>query len=117
MGDIVRQEAVSMLPPLLLDVQPEHQVLDMCAAPGSKTTQLLEDLARSHATHAAASSSSSAPRGVVVANDCSYDRACLLSHRVRNILRIGCMFWLPIRWLVPSMLTQCYAQIRPASHG
>ena len=25
-----------MLPPLFLDVEPHHKVLDMCAAPGSK---------------------------------------------------------------------------------
>ena len=36
-GGITRQEAVSMVPPLFLDVQPHHKVLDMCAAPGSKT--------------------------------------------------------------------------------
>ena len=35
---------VSMLPPLVLDVQPHHKVLDMCAAPGSKTAQLIEAL-------------------------------------------------------------------------
>jgi len=51
-GNISRQEAVSMLPPLFLDVQPHHRVsclcsprnfeadkvkvMDMCAAPGSK---------------------------------------------------------------------------------
>ncbi len=33
-GNISRQEAVSMIPPLFLDVQPHHMVLDMCAAPG-----------------------------------------------------------------------------------
>lgn len=33
-----------MLPPLFLDVQPQHTVLDMCAAPGSKTTQIIEFL-------------------------------------------------------------------------
>lgn len=33
-----------MVPPLFLDVQPHHRVLDMCAAPGSKTFQLLEML-------------------------------------------------------------------------
>ena len=33
-----------MLPPLLLNVQPHHSVFDMCAAPGSKTAQLLEFL-------------------------------------------------------------------------
>jgi 16S rRNA C967 or C1407 C5-methylase (RsmB/RsmF family) len=31
-----------MLPPLLLDVKPHHKVLDMCAAPGSKTAQIVE---------------------------------------------------------------------------
>jgi multisite-specific tRNA:(cytosine-C5)-methyltransferase len=30
------KEAVSMLPPILLDVQPHHLVLDACASPGSK---------------------------------------------------------------------------------
>lgn len=30
-GSISRQEAVSMVPPLFLDVQPHHAVLDMCA--------------------------------------------------------------------------------------
>jgi hypothetical protein len=35
---------VSMIPPQLLDVEPHHFVLDMCAAPGSKTAQLLEGL-------------------------------------------------------------------------
>lgn len=43
-GNISRQEAVSMIPPLLLDVQPGHWVLDMCAAPGSKTAQMAEFL-------------------------------------------------------------------------
>lgn len=37
-----RQEAVSMVPPLLMDIQPHHWVLDMCAAPGSKTAQIIE---------------------------------------------------------------------------
>lgn len=33
---------VSMVPPLALNVLPHHRCLDMCAAPGSKTTQILE---------------------------------------------------------------------------
>jgi hypothetical protein len=41
-GLLTRQEIVSMLPPLLLDVQSHHVIFDMCAAPGSKTAQLLE---------------------------------------------------------------------------
>ena len=41
-GNISRQETVSMIPPIVLDVKPHHKVLDMCAAPGSKTGQLIE---------------------------------------------------------------------------
>ncbi|KAI0387640.1 S-adenosyl-L-methionine-dependent methyltransferase [Hypomontagnella monticulosa] len=41
-GNISRQEVVSMIPPLLMDVEPGMTVLDMCAAPGSKAAQLLE---------------------------------------------------------------------------
>uniref|UniRef100_A0A453HAJ0 SAM-dependent MTase RsmB/NOP-type domain-containing protein n=1 Tax=Aegilops tauschii subsp. strangulata TaxID=200361 RepID=A0A453HAJ0_AEGTS len=41
-GNVTRQEAVSMVPPLFLNVQAGHHILDMCAAPGSKTFQLLE---------------------------------------------------------------------------
>ena len=43
-GNISRQEAVSMIPPIVLEVEPQHTVLDMCAAPGSKTAQLIEAL-------------------------------------------------------------------------
>lgn len=32
--------AVSMIPPLALNVSPHHKCLDMCAAPGSKTSQV-----------------------------------------------------------------------------
>ncbi len=39
-GKIYVQEAASMIPPLVLNPQPEDLVLDMCASPGSKTTQL-----------------------------------------------------------------------------
>ena len=42
MGNISRQEAVSMIPPLVLDVKPGMTVLDLCAAPGSKSAQLIE---------------------------------------------------------------------------
>ena len=41
-GNISRQEVVSMIPPLLMDVKPGMAVLDMCAAPGSKAAQLIE---------------------------------------------------------------------------
>ncbi|POS86063.1 hypothetical protein EPUL_002466 [Erysiphe pulchra] len=41
-GNISRQEVVSMIPPLLMDLKPGMVVLDMCAAPGSKAAQLIE---------------------------------------------------------------------------
>ena len=40
LGKIYVQEAASMIPPLILDPKPGDVVLDMCAAPGSKTTQM-----------------------------------------------------------------------------
>ena len=49
----------SMFSFLVLDVKPHHKVLDMCAAPGSKTAQLIEAL---HADDPI-------PSGFVVAND------------------------------------------------
>ncbi|KAG5953711.1 hypothetical protein E4U53_003503 [Claviceps sorghi] len=41
-GNISRQEVVSMIPPCLMDLRPGMVVLDMCAAPGSKSAQLIE---------------------------------------------------------------------------
>ncbi|KAI0321420.1 S-adenosyl-L-methionine-dependent methyltransferase [Amylostereum chailletii] len=75
-GNITRQEAVSMLPPLFLDVEPHHKVIDMCAAPGSKTSQLLEFLHSSPSPYA-----SSVPEGLLVANDSDYKRTHLLIHQ------------------------------------
>ena len=43
-GRITQQEAASMMPVQALDVQPNHRVLDLCAAPGSKSTQIAEEL-------------------------------------------------------------------------
>lgn len=39
-GKIYVQEAASMIPPLILDPKPGEFVLDLCASPGSKTTQI-----------------------------------------------------------------------------
>ncbi|KAJ1668216.1 tRNA (cytosine-5-)-methyltransferase ncl1 [Coemansia sp. RSA 1646] len=77
-GNISRQEAVSMVPPLFLDVQPDHFVLDMCAAPGSKTAQLIEAL------HAG-SAEGQIPKGLVIANDADYKRACMLVHQMNRL--------------------------------
>lgn len=82
-GSISRQETVSMIPPLFLDVQPEHIVLDMCAAPGSKTAQIIEAL------HSPTTSSPEAydptPSGLVVANDSDQKRAYMLVHQAARL--------------------------------
>lgn len=39
-GEIYLQSLSSMLPPILLEPQPETDILDMAAAPGGKTTQI-----------------------------------------------------------------------------
>ncbi|KAG6917778.1 hypothetical protein DXG01_001183 [Tephrocybe rancida] len=75
-GNVSRQEAVSMLPPLFLDVEPHHKVMDMCAAPGSKTAQLLEAL---HAHDSV--TATSIPSGLLIANDSDHKRTHLLIHQ------------------------------------
>ncbi|KAI8536301.1 hypothetical protein RHMOL_Rhmol10G0246900 [Rhododendron molle] len=77
-GNITRQEAVSMVPPLFLDVCPDHFVLDMCAAPGSKTFQLLEMIYQS-------TEPGSLPSGMVVANDVDVQRCNLLIHQTKRM--------------------------------
>lgn len=76
-GNIYRQEAVSMIPPLFLNVQPDHAVIDLCAAPGSKTAQLIEALHRD--------GPSSVPSGFVLANDSDYKRAHMLIHQIKRL--------------------------------
>ena len=70
-GRVTRQESVSMIPVRLLGCEPGHRVLDLCAAPGSKATQLCEAIS---------------DVGVVVANESNPGRANLL---VSNTQRAG----------------------------
>ena len=60
-----------MIPVIALDVKPGQKVLDMCASPGSKTTQISENLDN---------------RGVVVANEIANSRINTL---VSNVQRHG----------------------------
>lgn len=59
LGKIYVQEAASMIPPLVLKPKPGELVLDMCAAPGSKTTQIAAMMKN---------------QGLLVANDVSGER-------------------------------------------
>lgn len=91
-GNISRQEAVSMIPPLFLDIKSHHYILDMCAAPGSKTAQIMEALHAQDALNCSSSSGgdgdecmSNIPKGLIIANDSDYDRACMLVHQTSRI--------------------------------
>jgi len=70
-GRLTRQESSSMLPVLALGVEPGQVVLDMCASPGSKTTQIAEHLGQS---------------GLVLANEVVNSRVNML---VTNVQRHG----------------------------
>jgi len=79
-GFITRQETVSMIPPVVLAPQSHHAVLDMCAAPGSKTSQLLEVISK-----IPNDDDSLEPTGFVVANDSDAKRAYMLVHQLRRL--------------------------------
>ncbi|EPR64022.1 putative tRNA (cytosine(34)-C(5))-methyltransferase [Toxoplasma gondii GAB2-2007-GAL-DOM2] len=105
---IMRQEVVSMIPALFFDIKADSCVLDLCAAPGSKTSQLLE---RMHVVHKKereqarlnslrgqengvssvrrgsldSEISALVPPGLVVANDADSGRAHMLIHHLRHI--------------------------------
>lgn len=98
-GYLTRQEAVSMIPPLMLDVRPGMRVLDMCAAPGSKTSQLLEAVIKGGYESAPAAAepkdgelaldsfvtplmrANPAKGGCIVANDVNIARIDVLHHQ------------------------------------
>ncbi|MEO0081335.1 MAG: RsmB/NOP family class I SAM-dependent RNA methyltransferase [candidate division WOR-3 bacterium] len=67
------QDASSMVPPLVLDPNPGELVLDMAAAPGSKTTQMAAMMQNT---------------GLLIANDSSSQR---IRGLLGNIDRAGCL--------------------------
>ncbi|CAK0867686.1 unnamed protein product [Prorocentrum cordatum] len=79
-GLLQRQEQNSALPPLLLGVRESDKVLDLCAAPGSKSLQLLDLML-------ADSPPGALPSGMLVANDVSRARASVMARRAREQLR------------------------------
>ena len=71
LGHLYVQEAASMLPPLALDIK--EKILDMCAAPGSKTGQIASMMKN---------------KGLIIANDYDYKRLKALT---LNLQRLGVM--------------------------
>ncbi|KAL1961972.1 hypothetical protein VTN77DRAFT_707 [Rasamsonia byssochlamydoides] len=102
-GNISRQEVVSMIPPLLLDVKPGMTVLDMCAAPGSKSAQLMEMLHAGEEERMKAVAErvkngvepsdlltdgledDGRSTGLLIANDSDYKRAHMLIHQMKRL--------------------------------
>jgi multisite-specific tRNA:(cytosine-C5)-methyltransferase len=98
-GNISRQEVVSMIPPHFLDVKPGMVVLDMCAAPGSKSAQLAEMIhgdeeervqrvANGESVDLSEEgdySDDGRSTGLLIANDTDYKRAGMLVHQVKRL--------------------------------
>ena len=70
-GAFYMQEPSAMLPVVCLEVEPEERVLDLCAAPGGKSTEIANRLAG---------------RGVLVANEYVTSRSVILAG---NLERMG----------------------------
>ncbi len=71
LGLIFMQEASSMIPPAVLDVEPGMLVLDMAASPGAKTTQIAAYMGNT---------------GCIIANDVKYPRINIL---ISNLQKFG----------------------------
>ena len=71
LGYFFIQEAASMIPPIVLNPKPGEHVLDMCASPGAKTTQIGQYMKN---------------RGVLIANDYKIERIKSLG---LNMQRMG----------------------------
>ncbi|MDI3497531.1 NOL1/NOP2/sun family putative RNA methylase [Archaeoglobus sp.] len=71
LGLIFSQEAASMIPPLVMELEPKMTVLDIAASPGAKTTQIAQYLQN---------------EGCIVANDVKHSRINIL---ISNLQRCG----------------------------
>ncbi|MDO4912263.1 MAG: RsmF rRNA methyltransferase first C-terminal domain-containing protein [Lactobacillus sp.] len=78
-GYVYSQDPAAMFPAYLLDAQPGEKILDLCAAPGGKSTAILENLAN---------------EGVLVSNEINPGRAKILKENIE-------------RWGVKNSLITC----------
>jgi tRNA (cytosine34-C5)-methyltransferase len=84
-GYVTRQEAVSMIPPLFMDIKSSHAVLDLCAAPGSKTAQIMEIM------HNEDTDEHNIPDGLCIANDRDNKRCYMLVHQAKRLNSPACI--------------------------
>ena len=80
MGEYYIQGLSSSIPPLVLSPGPEDTVLDLCAAPGSKTTQLGEMMNN---------------KGILLANEIALDRVKMLVYNLdrMNLVNAGVLHY------------------------
>ena len=71
LGLVFPQEAVSMIPPVLMEIEPKQKILDLCSAPGAKATQIAQYMEN---------------EGCLVANDLNPKRLNIL---ISNLQRCG----------------------------
>jgi NOL1/NOP2/sun family putative RNA methylase len=69
LGLIYAQETASMIPPILLEPQPGDVILDLCAAPGSKATQIAQMMKN---------------KGLLVLNEPNRKRTQSLIHNIKR---------------------------------
>ncbi len=76
LGYIYVQDPASMIPPLVFDPKPGELVLDLCAAPGSKTTQIAQYMKN---------------KGLLLANDVDEGRLAALGLNVQRCGLTNCV--------------------------
>lgn len=86
-GLISRQEAVSMIPPMLMQVKKTDRIFDMCAAPGSKTAQFLEVFYKNFDFLSPKTINNDV--GCVLANDNNWNRAHMMTHQLKRLNTAG----------------------------
>lgn len=70
------QEITSMMPIIALNLKPTDNFLDLCAAPGSKTSQAVAIMEN---------------KGIIIANDASISRVSILSSNLERINATNCI--------------------------
>lgn len=93
-GYVTRQEAVSMIPPLFMDIKSHHAVLDLCAAPGSKTSQIIELIHEDFENNYDPKiniGEKSVPSGFCIANDKNNKRCYMLVHQAKRLNSPSCI--------------------------
>ena len=86
-GVISRQEAVSMIPPMLMQTISTDKIFDMCAAPGSKTAQFLETVYENY--DFLDKKQYLKDTGFVLANDNNHQRAYMMVHQLKRLNTAG----------------------------